>query len=178
VLAYVDEALPVTLDDVLKVAETRNEPPFLCLLDGIEDPQNLGAVVRSADAAGVHGVVVPERGAAHLSPGVYKASAGAANVVPVVRVSSLANAIETLHRREVYVVGADATAEKPLWAANLRGAVAFVIGSEQSGLSRLVRERCDELVGIPMRGQVSSLNASVAASLLFFEKLRQEAAAP
>lgn len=163
----------VELADILAGARSRGEAPFVVLLDGVEDPGNLGAVIRSAEAAGAHGVVIPRRRAAGLSPAVAAASAGAVEHLPVAQVSNLAAAIEQLKREGVWVIGADAAARESLYDVDLRPPVALVAGGEGRGLSRLVRERCDRLVRIPMRGATASLNVSVAAAVLMFEVRRQ-----
>lgn len=161
------------LQDLLEAARDRNEPAFLLLLDEIEDPQNLGAILRSADAAGVHGVVIPKHRAAEVNATVVKASAGAAEHVATVKVTNLNDTIKNLKEANVWVVGTDAEAPKAFYDYDYRQPVALVIGNEGSGLRRLVKENCDELVKIPMAGKVSSLNASVAAALLLFEVTRQ-----
>lgn len=176
VLAYVEEALPVTLDDVLKLAVTRNEAPFLCLLDGIEDPQNLGAIIRSAEAAGAHGVLLGSRQTATVTPAVVKAAAGATEHLKIARVPSLPNALLDLRRKNVWIGGTDAREGTVYWEAKLGGPLVLVIGSEERGMSALVRERCDFLVRIPMRGKVASLNAAAACAVLLMERHRQTAA--
>jgi 23S rRNA (guanosine2251-2'-O)-methyltransferase len=163
----------VDLDAILGAAGERGEAPFLLLLDGIEDPGNLGAILRSADAAGVHGVVVTKHRAVGLTPTVASASAGAIEHVPVAQVTNLSRAMEMLKRAGVWVVGADASGAETLYDAELIPPVALVVGGEGRGLSRLVRERCDRLVRIPMHGRTASLNASVAAGILLFEVRRQ-----
>jgi len=150
-------------------------PPFLVLLDGVQDPHNLGAIIRSAEALGAHGVVIPKRRGALVTEAVMKASAGAANHLPICRVTNLAATIDTLKQEGYWVFGADAAGE-PCFEQDLTGPIALVVGSEGFGLSRLVREKCDFLSSIPMRGQVNSLNASVAASLLMLEVVRQRRA--
>ncbi len=162
----------VELDDVLRRARDRGEAPFLIVLDGIEDPQNLGAVIRTAEAAGAHGVIIPRRRAAGLSPGVARASAGATAYLPVAGVGNLAATVDRLKAEGVWVIGADAEAPECYDEVQLAPPVALVLGSEGRGLHRLVRERCDRLVRIPLRGQVGSLNVSVAAALLLYEVAR------
>jgi 23S rRNA (guanosine2251-2'-O)-methyltransferase len=163
----------VDLDDVLAVSHVRGEAPFLLLLDGIEDPGNLGAIIRSAEAAGVHGVVIPRRRAAGITPTVVAASAGAIEHVPVAQVPNLAAAIQRLKDAGIWVMGADPGAQDEIFDVSLAPPLALVIGGEGRGLSRLVRERCDRLVRIPMHGETSSLNASVAAGIVLFEARRQ-----
>ncbi len=173
VIAYAAAHRVVGLDDLLGRAKVRGEPPFLLLLDGVEDPGNLGAILRSADAAGVHGVVIPQRRAAGLTPTVAAASAGAIEHVAVAQVTNLSQAIERLKADGVWVIGADPGAEQTMYDASLRPPIALVVGGEGRGLARLVRERCDLLVRIPMRGETASLNVSVAAALVLFEVRRQ-----
>jgi len=156
------------LEDLLAAAQAKGEAPFLVLCDEIEDPHNLGAILRTAEAAGAHGVVVPKRRSAPLSQTVAKTSAGAVEYIPVARVSNLCAAMEELKSRGVWIYGADMAGE-PYDARPLTGAIALVIGSEGRGLGRLVKERCDGLLSLPMRGKVSSLNASVAAGILMYE---------
>lgn len=163
----------VDLDDVLEVARRRGQQPFLIVLDGIEDPHNLGAVIRTADAAGAHGVVIPRRRAAGLTPAVARASAGATAHLAVAGVGNLAAALEELKRAGVWVVGADPEAPERYDGGALGPPIALVVGAEGRGLHRLVRERCDRLVHIPLRGQVRSLNVSVAAALLLYEAARR-----
>lgn len=163
----------VPLDEVLRRAEKGGEPPLLLLLDEVQDPHNLGSLLRSADGAGAHGVVVPKRRSAGLTMTVARTSAGAVEHVPVAQVSNLVQTIRTLQERGLWVVGADMAAEQDLWDADLTGPLAVVIGGEDKGLGRLVRESCDFLVRIPMRGRVNSLNAGVAGALVLFEIARQ-----
>ena len=163
----------VTVADILKVAEEKGEAPFLVLCDRICDPHNLGAIIRSANAAGAHGVVITKHDGVGVNATVDKVSAGAASFTPVARVGNLSSAIEELQKAGVWVTGADGKGDKDLFEADLSGPVAVVIGNEGEGLSRLVREKCDFLVRIPMRGQTESLNASVAAALVMFEVARK-----
>ncbi len=162
----------VALDDLLRRARERGEVPFLVLLDGVEDPRNLGAVIRTAEAAGAHGVVVPRRRAAGLSPAVARAAAGATAHLPVAGVSNLVGAIERLKAEGVWVIGADPAASERYDEVPLAPPIALVLGSEGRGLHRLVRERCDRVVRIPLHGSVASLNVSVAAALLLYEVVR------
>ncbi len=173
VIAYAAAHETVELADLLASARDREQSPFLLLLDGVEDPGNLGAILRSAEAAGVHGVVIPRRRAAGLTPAVVAASAGAIEYVRVAQVANIAQAIESLKREGVWVIGADATAPQSIYEGELTPPVALVVGGEGRGLSRLVRERCDRLVRIPMYGATTSLNVSVAAALVLFEVRRQ-----
>lgn len=161
------------VDDLLARAAERGEAPLLVLLDEVEDPHNLGSVLRTADCTGVHGVIVPKRRSASLSAVVAKTSAGAVAYVPVARVSNLVQTIERLKEAGVWVAGAAGEAEDDVYRANLTGPLAIVIGNEGRGLSRLVRESCDFLVSLPMMGRINSLNASVAAGVLLYEAVRQ-----
>lgn len=161
----------VELDDLLAAAA--GGPATLLLLDGVQDPQNLGSLLRSADAAGIAGVIIPRRRAAGLTAAVGRASAGAMEYVPVARVGNLAQIMERLKEEAFWIVGADMNGEHVPWEVDMTGRVALVIGGEGTGLGRLVRERCDYVVRIPMQGRVSSLNAAVAGALLMFEVVRQ-----
>ncbi len=161
-----------TLDDVFALAETRGEDPFLLVCDEVEDPHNLGAILRSAEAAGAHGVVIPKRRSASLSYAVAKSSAGAVEYIPVVRVPNIPSCLEELKKRGVWLYAADMDGTN--WCdTDFSGAVALVIGSEGRGVGRLVRERCDVTVSLPMNGKINSLNASVAAGILMYEVVRQ-----
>lgn len=154
------------------LARAGEEPPFLVIADGIEDPHNLGAIIRSADAAGAHGMIIPRRGGAGLTAAVMKASAGAAQHLPVARVANLASTVQELQKKNIWVYAADMDGEN--WCTvDYAGGVALVIGSEGSGVSRLLRERSDRIVSLPMYGRVNSLNASVAAGILLYEVARQ-----
>ncbi len=173
VIAHAAAHRTVEIHDILERARSRSEPPFLVMLDGVVDPSNLGAVVRSADAAGAHGVVIPRRRAAGLTPTVAAASAGALEHVLVAVVPNLAAATERLKREGIWVIGADPSAREGLYTVDLAPPLALVLGGEERGLTRLVRERCDRLVRIPMHGVTSSLNVSVAAGVVLFEIRRQ-----
>jgi 23S rRNA (guanosine2251-2'-O)-methyltransferase len=173
VIAVAENYQYADLQDLLDIARDKNEPAFILLLDEIEDPQNLGAILRSADAAGVHGVVIPKHRAAEVNATVLKASAGAAEHVNTVKMTNLNEAIRKLKEANVWVVGTDGAAEKNFYDYDYRQPVALIIGNEGNGLRRLVKENCDELVKIPMAGKMSSLNASVAAALMLFEVTRQ-----
>lgn len=161
-----------TVEDMFNLAEKRGEPPFFIILDGIEDPHNLGAIIRTAECAGAHGVIVPSRRAVGLTYAVGKASAGAYEYMPVARVTNLSQTIGYLKEKGLWIYGADMDGET-YCSANLKGAAALVIGSEGRGLSRLVREKCDVVLSLPMRGRITSLNASVAAGVLMYEFTRQ-----
>ncbi|HWQ60885.1 MAG TPA: 23S rRNA (guanosine(2251)-2'-O)-methyltransferase RlmB [Negativicutes bacterium] len=173
VVAMVPPVAYAEVEDILAKARDLGEPPFLVLLDELEDPHNLGAILRTADAAGAHGVLIPKRRSAPLSATVAKTSAGAVEYVPVARIGNVVQAIEGLKKEGLWVVGADMDGDKPYYQADLRGPVLVVVGGEGRGLSRLAKETCDFLVRIPMRGKISSLNASVACSLLLYEVFRQ-----
>ncbi|MBS1403105.1 MAG: 23S rRNA (guanosine(2251)-2'-O)-methyltransferase RlmB [Oscillospiraceae bacterium] len=162
-----------TVADILAIAQARGEPPFVIVCDEISDPHNLGAIIRSAECAGAHGVIIPKRRSAGLTAVVDKASAGAVEHVAIARVPNLSAAIGELKKSGIWVYGAAAEGASPLWQTDLTGPACLVIGSEGDGIGRLVRENCDFLVSIPLRGQISSLNASAAAAVLMYEVLRQ-----
>ncbi|MBS3887520.1 MAG: 23S rRNA (guanosine(2251)-2'-O)-methyltransferase RlmB [Dethiobacter sp.] len=155
------------------LAAQKGEPPFLVLLDHVQDPHNLGALIRTAYAAGCHGVVIPERRAAQMTPAAVRTAAGAAEYLPVAQVVNIARCLEQCKEAGLWVYGADMGGETLYSGGDYKGAVALVIGSEGEGLTRLVKEKCDYLVRLPMRGKVASLNASVAGALLFYEVYRQ-----
>lgn len=163
----------VPLETLLEAAQARGEPPLLVICDGIEDPHNLGAIIRSAETAGAHGVIIPKRRAAGLTAVTARASAGALEHIGVHRAVNLAAAIDALKEQGVWVFGAEADGTVCLYDADFAGPTALVIGSEGAGLSRLIREKCDFIVSIPLRGQVNSLNASNAAAVLLFEAVRR-----
>ena len=173
-LALVNDYRYVEIEDILALAQRKNEPPFLLVLDEIEDPHNLGALVRTAECAGVHGVIIPKHHAASVNQTVIKTSAGATSHMPIARVTNIAQTLDELKKENIWIVGTDMQAEKKYFEHDYRGAVAVVIGSESSGMRRLVKEKCDFLVSIPMHGKIESLNASVAGGLVLFEaaKLR------
>lgn len=160
------------LDDILAFAEEKGEPPFIVLLDGVEDPHNLGSVIRVAECAGVHGVVIPRHRSVSVNETVVKVSSGAAAHLRVAKVTNINEAIEDLKKRGVWVYAADMDGQE-IYKTNLKGAVAFVIGGEGRGVKRLTRDICDGVVSIPMFGNVNSLNASVAAGVVIYEKVRQ-----
>ena len=162
-----------TVDDIFKRAEERGEAPLIVLCDELSDPHNLGAIIRTAECAGAHGVVIPKRRSVGLTAVVGKASAGALEYMPVARVANLVNTIDELKRRGVWVCGTAADGDTALYKADLKGSTAIVIGNEGEGMSRLVAEHCDFKVSIPMRGSISSLNASAAAAILLYEAVRQ-----
>lgn len=162
----------VTVEDILEASRKKGSQPFIIICDEIEDPHNLGAVIRTAEAAGADGVIIPKRRSASLNATVYKTSAGAASRLPVARVPNLCAAIDELKRSGVWIYGTDASGESYTKAA-LTGAIALVIGSEGFGIGRLVREKCDYLLSLPMNGAITSLNASVAAGIFMYEAVRQ-----
>lgn len=167
----------VTPDEILALARARGEPPFVVLLDGVEDPANLGAIIRAAEGAGAHGLIIPKHRAAGLTPAVAKSSAGALEYLSVAQVTNLTRTLEDLKAAGVWVVGADPTAVEHHFQVRLVPPLAIVLGSEGRGLSRLVREQCDLLVRLPMRGRIASLNVAVAAGVLLYEVVRQQEAA-
>ena len=162
-----------TVEDIFAVAEERGEKPFIIVCDEISDPHNLGAIIRSAECAGAHGVIIPKRRSAGLTAIVDKASAGAAEHMAIARVPNIPAAINELKDRGLWVYGTAADGQSDLWHTDFTGNVALVIGSEGDGMGRLVRESCDFIVSLPMKGQVSSLNASAAAAIVMYEVLRQ-----
>jgi len=163
----------VTVDNLLARCREKDADPFLILLDGITDPHNLGAIMRTAEAAGAHGIVFPARRSASLTPAALKAAAGAAEYLPAARVTNLAQTIRYLQQNNLWVVGADSSAGKLFWEARLDGPIALVIGGEEKGLGSPVRKICDALVRLPMAGRITSLNASAAAAVLAYEVFRQ-----
>ena len=173
VIAYGAAYEYAEVEDMLKAAEEKGEPPFLILLDGIEDPHNLGAIIRTANLAGAHGVIIPKRRSAGLTAVVAKTSAGAVAHVPVARVANLPSLLKELKEEGVWVFGTAMNGSTPLYQADLKGPAAIVIGSEGEGMGRLVTENCDFTVSIPMFGKINSLNASAAAAVLLYEAVRQ-----
>jgi len=163
----------VEWEELLQIAAQKGEDPLLVILDNLEDPHNLGAILRTADAVGAHGLIIPKHRAVPLTAGVARASAGAVEHVPVARVTNLATTLEQLKEKGIWVVGTEAGADQYYFNADLKGPLAIVLGSEGKGMSRLVKEKCDFLVGIPMLGQVNSLNVSVAGALLLYEVIKQ-----
>ena len=161
-----------TVEDILKKAEEKGEPPFIILLDNIEDPHNLGAIIRTANLAGAHGVIIPKHRAVGLTATVAKTSAGALNYTPVAKVANLGQTIDELKEKGIWFVCADMDGEV-MYRQNLTGPIGLVIGNEGNGVSRLVKEKCDFTASIPMKGDIDSLNASVAAGVLMYEALRQ-----
>ena len=175
VMAYAAAYVYAEVEDILKIAEEKGEPPFLFLLDGIEDPHNLGAIIRTANLAGAHGVIIPKRRAVGLTATVARTSAGALNYTPVAKVTNMAATIEDLKKRGIWFVCADMGGES-MYRLNLTGPIGLVIGNEGEGVSRLVKEKCDMIASIPMKGDIDSLNASVATGVLAYEIVRQRLA--
>ncbi|MFD1038193.1 23S rRNA (guanosine(2251)-2'-O)-methyltransferase RlmB [Virgibacillus byunsanensis] len=173
VVAYVASYDYAMLDDLFNRAEERKEAPFFIILDELEDPHNLGSILRTADATGVHGVIIPKRRSVGLTATVAKTAAGALEHIPVARVTNIANTIEELKERNVWVVGTDAEGTEDYRALDGVIPIAVVIGNEGKGISRLVKQKCDWTISLPMNGHVSSLNASVACGLLLYEVYRK-----
>ena len=173
VVAVVAEHEYSTIEAILDKARQAGEAPLIIICDELSDPHNLGAIIRTADAAGAHGVIVPKRRSAGLTAVVAKASAGALECVPVARVANITAAIKELKKAGVWVFGTAADGDRTLYDADLKGPAAIVIGNEGQGISRLVAENCDFMVSIPMKGEISSLNASAAAAVLMYEAVRQ-----
>ena len=172
VMAYAAAYEYAELEDIFRLAEEKGEPPFVLVLDGIEDPHNLGAMIRTANQAGIHGIIIPKRRAVGLTATVAKTSAGAVNYVPVVKVTNLTNTIKELKERGLWFVCADMDGTQ-MYDLDLKGPIGLVIGSEGDGVSHLVRENCDFIASIPMKGDIDSLNASVAMGVLAYEIVRQ-----
>ncbi len=172
VIAYAAAYEYATIEDMFRLAEEKGEPPFFILLDNIEDPHNLGAMIRTANQAGAHGIIIPKRRAVGLTATVAKVSAGAINYVPVAKVTNLSTTIEELKEKGMWFACADMDGEL-MYQTNLTGSIGLVIGSEGEGVSRLVKEKCDYVVRIPMKGNIDSLNASVAMGVLSYEIVRQ-----
>ena len=172
VIAYAAAYEYAEVSDILEKAKEKGEDPFIFILDNIEDPHNLGAIIRTANLAGAHGVIIPKNRAVGLTATVAKASAGALNYTPVAKVTNLSQTIEELKKEGLWFVCADMDGE-PMYHLNLTGPIGLVIGNEGEGVSRLVKENCDFVAGIPMKGQINSLNASVAAGVLAYEIVRQ-----
>ncbi len=166
----------VEIEDILAVAESRREKPLIVVCDEISDPHNMGAIIRTAECAGAHGVVIPKRRSSGVTAVVAKTSAGAVEHMAVARVPNIVSALQTLKEAGVWVYGASGDADRALWQTDLTGPAAIVVGSEGEGLGRLVRENCDFMIRIPMVGKISSLNASVSASVILYESLRQRTA--
>ncbi len=172
VLAYSAAYQYAEVEDLLRAAEEKGEPPFLILLDNVEDPHNLGAVIRTANLAGAHGIIIPKHRAVGLTATVAKTSAGAINYTPVAKVTNLSKTIEELKKKGLWFVCADMDGDS-MYQLNLTGPIGLVVGSEGEGVSRLVKEKCDMTASIPMKGNIDSLNVSVAAGILAYEIVRQ-----
>ena len=161
------------IDDILDLAKNRNEKPFVLILDGIEDPHNLGSIIRTAETAGVHGIIIPKRRAANVNSTVAKVSAGAVEYMKIARVNNISDAINTLKENDIWICGTDMNTDKYYYDEDFTGGIGIVIGSEGYGMSRLVKENCDFLVKIPMKGKITSLNASVSAGIVMYEVVKQ-----
>lgn len=172
VIAYAAAYEYADVEDIMKNAEEKGEAPFVFILDNIEDPHNLGAIIRTANLAGAHGVIIPKRRAVGLTATVARTSAGALNYTPVAKVTNISNTIEELKKQGMWFVCADMDGEV-MYKQNLTGPIGLVIGNEGEGVSRLVKEKCDYIASIPMKGDIDSLNASVAAGVMAFEIVRQ-----
>ncbi len=159
--------------DIIALAEEKKESPFILILDGIEDPHNLGSIIRTAETAGVHGIIIPKRRAASVNSTVNKVSAGAVEHMKIARVNNINDAINTLKKEGIWICGTDMDTNKHYYNQDLTGPLAIVIGSEGNGMSRLVKENCDFLIKIPMKGKISSLNASVSAGIVVYEAVKQ-----
>ncbi len=161
------------VEDILNNAKNRKEPPFIIILDGIEDPHNLGAIIRTAETAGVHGIIIPKRRAASVNSTVAKVAAGAVEHMSIARVNNINECIRYLKENDIWVCGTDMETDKYYYNQDLTGSLAIVIGSEGFGMSKLVKQNCDFLVKIPMKGKITSLNASVSAGIVMYESVRQ-----
>ena len=159
--------------DIIELAKERNEDPFILILDGIEDPHNLGSIIRTAETAGVHGIIIPKRRAASVNSTVNKVSAGAVEHMKIARVNNINETINTLKKEGIWICGTDMDTNKYYYNQDLTGPLAIVIGSEGFGMSRLVKENCDFLIKIPMKGRITSLNASVSAGIVVYEAVKQ-----
>ncbi|MDF2686153.1 MAG: rRNA methylase, putative, group 3 [Clostridia bacterium] len=173
ILAFVTDYVYNSLEDIIAYAKEKGEPPFILILDGINDPHNLGAVIRTANACGVHGIVLPKRNSCGLTATVFKAAAGAVEYVKIARVVNITATLEFLKENNIWTYGADGSATEDIYHTDMKGAVAIILGDEGHGISRLVKEHCDFLVKIPMKGEISSLNVSVAGAVIMYEVIRQ-----
>ena len=176
VLAFVTPFKYASVEEILALAEERNEAPRIVILDGVTDPHNVGAILRTACCCGVHGVILPKHNSSGMTPTVIKSSAGACEYMKVARVTNITETIELLKTKNIWIYGTDGSAPADIYHTDLTGACAFVLGDEGRGMSRLVREHCDFLVKIPMKGPLDSLNVSVAGAVILYEALRQEEA--
>ena len=173
IIAIIDSYRYVEIKEILAIAQKKKEPRFLLVLDEIEDPHNLGALIRSAECAGIHGVIIPLHNAASVNSTVIKTSAGATAHLPIARVTNIAQTLDELKRAGVWIVGTEMKSEKLYYDHDYQGALAIVVGNEGKGIRRLVKEKCDFLVKIPMHGKIESLNASVAGALVMFEAAKR-----
>ena len=173
IIAIIDSYHYVEIEDILAIAQQKIEPPFILILDEIEDPHNLGALIRSAECAGIHGIIIPLHNAASVNSTVAKTSAGATAHLPIARVTNIAQAIDELKKVGVWIVGTEMESDKLYFEHDYRGSLAIVVGNEGKGIRRLVKEKCDFLVKIPMHGKIESLNASVAGALVMFEAMKK-----
>lgn len=162
------------LEDILDYASERGESPFIIILDEIQDPHNFGAIIRTAEVSGVHGIIIPKRRNVGITPTVYKSSAGAVEYMKICKVTNLNTIIEKLKKENIWIYGADMTGENYCFDVDFNSSIALIIGSEGKGISKLTKQKCDKLVKIPMMGNISSLNASVAAGMLMYEILKQK----
>lgn len=173
VIIYTSPQKYCEVEDILKIAKQKNEEPFIVILDEIEDPYNLGSIIRTCEVAGVHGIIIPKRRSALITGTVEKISVGATNYLPIARVTNLAQTIDMLKKQNVWVIGTDMDAPNVQYNTDLTGAVALIIGSEGKGMGHLIKQKCDLLIKIPMKGQITSLNASVSAGICIYEVIRQ-----
>jgi 23S rRNA (guanosine2251-2'-O)-methyltransferase len=173
VVVYTQPRPDLSLADLYAIPEQKGEAPFYVILDGIEDPHNLGAILRTCEATGVHGVIIRERRAVGLTPAALKAAAGAAEYISLVQVTNIAQAVDALKKQGVWIVGIDSSVQEHYLTLDYRPATAIVVGAEGAGISALVKKKCDFMVSIPMKGKITSLNASVATAVVLYEVLRQ-----
>ncbi len=173
VIIYTSPQKYCEVEDILQIAKMRKEDPFIVILDEIEDPYNLGSIIRTCEVLGVHGIIIPKRRSALITSVVEKVSVGATNYLPIARVTNLAQTIDTLKKENVWIVGTDMDAPNVGYDTDLTGGVALVIGSEGRGMGRLIKQKCDVLIKIPMKGNVTSLNAGVSAGICIYEVIRQ-----
>ena len=169
ILAIIDSYHYTEIEDILAIAQQKNEPPFILILDEIEDPHNLGALIRTSECAGIHGIIIPLHKAASVNSTVVKTSAGATAHLPIARVTNIALTLDELKKAGIWIIGTEMETNKLYYEHDYRGSIAIVIGNEGKGIRRLVREKCDFLVKIPMHGKIESLNASVAGALVMYE---------
>lgn len=173
IMAFMTDYVYCTPEDIIAYAKEKGEPPFILIIDGINDPHNLGAVIRSANACGIHGIILPKRNTCGLTATVFKAAAGACEYVKISRVVNITSTLEFLKENNIWTYGADGAATDDIYHKDMMGAMALILGDEGYGISRLVKEHCDFLVKIPMKGEISSLNVSVAGAVIMYEVVRQ-----